>query len=249
MFRKLLKIAGSLALILFIVVTLAFTTHESRNVVCRNIEVDFDSNDIIKVDKDELIRIVKNSDKSLLGKKLNKINAEKIENAVEKHPAIFNAEVYKVMVKDSTLYKGVLTVRVKHRVPVVRVMSDNGSYYLDELGNKIPISQNYTANVLVTTGFFTEKYAKSELLPFVLYLKNNEFWNAQIEQVYVAKDGDVLLIPLVGEHIIEFGTLDNYREKLQKMKAFYEQVLAKNNWNKYTRISLKYKNQVVAKKR
>ncbi len=249
MFRKLLKIAGSLALILFIVVTLAFTTHESRNVVCRDIEVDFDSNDIIKVDKDELIRIVKNSDKSLLGKKLNKINAEKIEAAVEKHPAIFNAEVYKVMVKDSTLYKGVLTVRVKHRVPVVRVMSDNGSYYLDELGNKIPISQNYTANVLVATGFFTEKYAKSELLPFVLCLKNNEFWNAQIEQVYVAKDGDVLLIPLVGEHIIEFGTLNDYREKLKKMKAFYEQVLAKNNWNKYTRISLKYKNQVVAKKR
>jgi cell division protein FtsQ len=54
---------------------------------------------------------------------------------------------------------------------------------------------------------------------------------------------------LVGGHIIELGDLDNYAEKLQIMRAFYKQVLVKNNWDKYEKVSLKYNNQVVAKRR
>ena len=87
------------------------------------------------------------------------------------------------------------------------------------------------------------------MLPFVLFVENDGFWQAQIEQVHVQQNGDVLLTPLVGEHIIEFGTLDNYERKLQKMKAFYEQVLANDNWNKYKTVSLKYNNQVIAKRK
>jgi cell division protein FtsQ len=86
-------------------------------------------------------------------------------------------------------------------------------------------------------------------LPFVLYVENDDFWRAQIEQIHVENNGDVLLTPLFGEHIIEFGELEDYQRKLQKMKAFYKQVLAQNNWNKYKTISLKYNNQVIAKKR
>ena len=249
MFRKLLKIVGSLLLIVFIVGTLAFTYHESKDVVCRNIEIDFEIDELIKVDKDELIRLVKTSDKDILNKKLTQINSENIETAVKKHPAIYNAEVYKVMKRDSSSYKGVLVISVKHREPVVRIMSNSGSYYLDEFGEKIPISLNYTANILVTTGYFSEKYAKEKLLPFILYLESYKFWQALIEQVHIEKNGEVLLTPLVGEHIIEFGNLDDYQKKLQKMKAFYEQVLANDNWNKYKTVSLKYNNQVVAKRR
>jgi len=249
MFRKLLKILGSLLLVVFIIGTLAFTYHESKDVVCRNIEIEFANNELIKVSSDELIRLVKSADSDILIKKLTQINSEKIEAAVKKHHAIKNAEVYKIMAKDSSSYKGILVVKVKHREPVVRIMSNLGSYYLDESGNKIPISANYTANVLATTGFLTEKYAIEKLLPFILFLEDDEFWQAQIEQVHIEQNGEVLLIPLVGEHVIEFGKLDDYQKKLLKMKAFYEQVLAKNNWNKYKTVSLKYNNQVIAKRR
>lgn len=249
MFKKLLNIAGLLVLILFIVGTLAFTSLEGKDVVCRNIEVDYKTDEPIQISKDEIVRLVKATDKEILGKTLNQINTERIENSIEKHDAIINAEVFKVIAKDTGSYHGVLTVKVEHRKPVVRVMSNSGSYYLDEYGSKIPISTNYTANVLATTGFFSEKFAKEELLPFVLFVENDEFWQAQIEQVHVQQNGDVLLTPLVGEHTIEFGTLENYEQKLQKMKAFYKQVLANDNWNKYKTVSLKYNNQVIAKRK
>ncbi|NOR76040.1 MAG: hypothetical protein GQ525_12905 [Draconibacterium sp.] len=249
MFLKLLKIVGILLLVVFIIGTLAFTYHESKDAVCKTIKIDFENDELITVRKDELLRLVNATDKNLLNKKMSQINSEKIEIAIEKHQAILNTEVYKVLVKDSSSYKGVLVVKVKHREPVVRIIANSGNYYLDKLGNKIPISTNYSANVLATTGFLTEKYSTEKLLPFVLYLESDEFWKAQIEQVHIQKNGEILLTPLVGEHIIEFGDLEDYQKKLQKMKAFYMQVLAKSNWNKYKEISLKYNNQVVAKKR
>ncbi|MCF6331638.1 MAG: hypothetical protein L3J11_00025 [Draconibacterium sp.] len=249
MFWKVLKIAGSLVLVIFIVGTLAFTSSESKNVVCQNIDIEFGSDELIQLNKDELIRLVKAADNAVVGKRLTQINCDKIEHAVEKHEAILKAEVYTVIEKDSSSFKGVLAVKVRHRKPVVRIMSETASYYLDKFGGKIPVSSNYTANVLATTGYFSEKFAVKQLLPFVLYLENDEFWRAQIEQIYVEKNGEVLLTPLVGKHIIEFGKLDDYQKKLRKMKAFYEQVLAKNNWNKYKTVSLKYNNQVIAKRR
>lgn len=250
MFRKLTKIAGFLVLALFIVATLAFTSRKYENAVCRNIEIEYEKNEVIRVNKEDIINLVKKADKDILGKTFNQINTVSIEAEVEKHEAILKVEVYEIVATtDSSSYKGVLAVRVKHREPVVRIMSDKESYYLDKFGGRIPISKNYTANVLVSTGNISEKYAKEQLLPCILFIENDEFWKAQIEQVHIEKSGDVILTPLVGDHFIELGTLDNYEEKLRNMKTFYKDVLANNNWNKYKSVSLKYKNQVIAKRR
>jgi cell division protein FtsQ len=249
MFRKLLKLAGFLLLIIFIVGTLAFTSIESRNIMCSGIEVVFDSDELINVDKEKLVRIVKNTDSKIFRKTLDEINSEEIEDEIEKVPAILTADVYKLMVSEKGKYKGVLVVKVKHREPVMRVITSSGSYYLDKFGIRIPVSSSYATNVLVASGSVSESFAVEKLLPFVLYVDDDDFWNAQIQQIFVEEDGDVLLIPLVGRHVIELGEMDNFPKKLDIMRAFYKQVLAKNNWDKYERVSLKYNNQVVAKRR
>lgn len=249
MFRKLLKLTGFLVLIVFIIGTLAFTSIESRNIICSDIQVVFNKNDLIKIDKEKLIRIVKSADNKIPGKTLNEINSEIIEEEIEKLPAILKADVYKLMVNENGSYRGVLVVKVKHREPVMRVIASSGSYYLDKFGVRIPISTSYATNVLVTTGSISETFAVEQLLPFVMYVENNDFWKAQIQQVHVEEDGDVLLTPLVGGNTIELGDLGNYRQKLHIMREFYKQVLVKNNWDKYEKVSLKYNNQVVAKRK
>lgn len=249
MLRKILKLVGFLLLVAFIVVTIAFTSKESKEVCCRNIEVTFEENDLIKLNEKEITRLVKLADEQLIGKNMDTINAELIEQAVEKHQAILKAEVYKVLVKDSVSYAGILGVKVKHREPAVRIISSSGNYYLDKNGVKIPVSATYAANVLIATGYFSEQFAKEQLLPFVLHLNNDEFWKAQTEQIHVEQGGDVIITPLVGNHLVELGTLEDFPEKLRNMRAFYKQVMANNNWNKYEKVSLKYKNQVIAKKK
>ncbi len=249
MLRKILKLTGYILLIAFIVVTLGFSMQESRHVTCRNIEIEFSEDELIKTSREEVERLINAADNELVGKELRAINAELIEKEIEKHQAILNAEVFKVVAKDSTSFKGILGVRVKHREPVLRIMSSSGTYYLDKTGEQIPVSSNYTANVLVASGYFSEDFAKGQLLPFALYLEENPFWKAQIEQVYLEQDGNVVLTPLVGDHLIELGNMENCQEKLRNMKVFYEQVLVRNNWDKYQTISVKYKNQVIAKKK
>ena len=179
----------------FLIGTLAFTTKETKNVICSDIEVKFIENELIKLSENEITRLVKSADKQLIGKNLRLINAEFIEKEVEKHQAILNAEVFKVVVKDSSSYTGILGVKVKHREPAVRIMSSSGNYYLDKNEVKIPVSANYTANVLVATGYFSEQFAKEQLLPFVLYLKKDDFWKAQAKQLHVEKDGNIITHP------------------------------------------------------
>lgn len=248
MFLKLAKILGFAVLIIFLIGTLAFTSFEKKEVKCTSIEVSFKENDPIHVSKNEVLKMVNAADKKIIKKSLDQINSETIEQSVEKLQAIKEAQVYKIIKNDSGTYNGVLVVKVLHRKPVLRIITDSGSYYLDKEGNKIPTSSGYTTNVLITTGAVSERFAVEKILPFVLYVEGDDFWRAQIEQINVERDGDVQLIPLVGDHIIEMGSLDNYTRKLRHLKAFYEQVLSKNNWDRYKEISVKFDNQIIAKR-
>ncbi|MDR2910813.1 MAG: hypothetical protein LBV47_05565 [Bacteroidales bacterium] len=249
MFWKLINLAGLLLIIVFLIITVAFTSFEHKDNICSKIEVNFNPNDIIKVTENDIVRMVKAVDNQVLGKSLTQINTEKIEKEIEKLKAIKKAEVYKVMVKDSTSFKGIISIKVKHHEPFIRVMSANGNYYMDKKGNKFPVSINYTANVLTVTGNIEDEVSINKLIPFIMYVEDDDFWKAQIQQIHVKSDGDVILIPLVGDQFIELGNFDNYEKKLKNARAFYEQVLSKNNWDKYKTVNVKYDNQVIAKKR
>lgn len=249
MLRKIAYITGWVLLGAYLVVTVAFTVHETAGITCREIAINDDEDQLIRLSRAEVARMVRSVDKKLIGRKLDDIDTEAIEAHLAKNSTILKADAYKLVVKDSVKYKGVVAVKVKYRKPVFRVLSSSGDFYMDESGHSFPVSINYSANVLVASGNISKEMAREELLPFVAFLEEDPFWKAQIAQVYVNGNGELLLTPLVGDQVIEFGPVDGYRKKLRNLRAFYEQVLVKNNWNKYERISVKYSNQVVAKKR
>ncbi len=248
MFKRIIHIAGLILTVGFLIVTVSFSSKEMKPVTCENISVLFEEGQVILIDKSEIIRLVKKADKSILQKKLSQINSEIIEKEVEKHQTIEKAEVFKVVTADSSKYVGQLAIKVKHRTPVIRVMSGTNSYFMDSKGFRIPVSSKYAANVLVVSGNVTEKYIKNELLPFIIYLEKDKFWKAQIEQIYVAAGQELMLTPLVGDHIIELGTVVDYKKKLANLKGFYEQVLAQNNWGVYNKINVKFENQIIGTK-
>jgi cell division protein FtsQ len=235
-------------LVVALVVTLAFSWAETSSAECREIVVKYDGNQSVQLSSQDIIRIVKAADNKLIGKKLSEINSEEIEQELESHSAILKADAYKLVVRDSSSYKGVLAVKVRHRTPIMRVMTSDANYYLDAEGVKFPTSTRYSANVVIVTGNVNEELARNSLLPMILYVVQNDFWQAQIKQIHVDRNEELILTPLVGNQLIEFGTAGNYREKLRNLMAFYQQVMTNSNWNKYERINLKYSNQIIAKK-
>jgi cell division protein FtsQ len=87
-----------------------------------------------------------------------------------------------------------------------------------------------------------------DIFPMINYIRNDSFWNAQIDQIWVDRDGEIDLIPRAGHHIVHLGTTENFMEKLDNLEAFYTEILPVAGWNTYKRINLEYKGQIVCNK-
>ena len=166
-----------------------------------------------------------------------------------------------VWVKDAELFfdnNGILQVRVKQREPVARIFTSTGnSFYIDSTGVRLPLSEKMSVRLPVFTGFPSDaKKLKPEdrrlissIKQLSLYLLNDPFWMAQIEQVDITPSRAFEMVPLIGNHLVEFGDGANPEKKFRRLMIFYKQVLAKSGMEKYERIKVQYDNQVIGVKK
>jgi cell division protein FtsQ len=141
-----------------------------------------------------------------------------------------------------------LIVRLEEKKPIARIVGKK-AYYLSYSGDILPLSKEHTSRVLVVSGTLNRQFVKEELYKLVFFIINDEFWSAQINQVYVTKEQEFILIPRVGNHKIEFGDIENYKKKFHKLFSLYTEGLKICGWNKYSKINLKYENQIVCTKK
>jgi len=187
---------------------------------------------------------------TLTGKTLGSFNLAAIETTLMKNEWIKNAELF----FDNN---EVLRVDVIEREPVARIFTNTGSsFYLDSSLARLPLSDKSTARVPVFSNFTLQQTltkADSNLLNDVKnissYILRDPFWMAQIDQVDITPERTFEMVPKVGNQIIVFGNANNYEEKFNNLLTFYKQVASKVGWNKYSKIDVQYKGQVVAVKR
>ena len=86
------------------------------------------------------------------------------------------------------------------------------------------------------------------LAPLAGVLLADKFWKNQVEQLNVLSDGSVELVPRVGDHIVYLGQPVRVAKKLERLRKFYRYGLAQTGWNKYSRISVEFDNQIICKK-
>ncbi|MDR3338532.1 MAG: hypothetical protein LBT25_00305 [Candidatus Symbiothrix sp.] len=217
--------------------------HAEKNTVCEIVQVSVaDTLERHYMTEAEIRRMLQNAGLSPVGKRISEINTTAIEDKLAENRLIKRAECYKTI-------EGTVKIKVYQRIPVLRVFSPNGTYYIDNEGEQMPVPRNFAAYVPVAGGAIESKYARTQLYEFALFLHKDKFWNAQIEQIYVTPNGDVELTPTVGNHQIILGKIADYKENLDKLRLFYEKGLNKVGWNRYSLINLKFKNQVVCTKR
>ena len=160
----------------------------------------------------------------------------------DKHPLISNAECYRT--SDNRI-----GIEITQRLPILRVMAANGeNYYIDIKGQTMPIPES-AADVAIVTGHVTKAFATKELYEFGMYLRKHPLWQAQIQQINVTQAKELELVPRVGDHIIFLGKPGNYENKFKRLKTFYKKGLNEIGWNKYSRISLEFNNQIICTKK
>lgn len=118
------------------------------------------------------------------------------------------------------------------------------------LSSRIPIDVKYTD--LINNDSLITKYKISDCYRISRYVCNDDFYDALIVQVHYTKEDGFLLTPRLGNHQIIFGHAESEEEvsrKFEKLTTFYEEVIPYEGWKKYKTIDLRFKNQIVAKKK
>ncbi len=207
--------------------------------------------DMIK-EKDIINLIQKGFDIDSNSTSLGSIDAKAVESRLEQNEFVENAEVW-IDVRRQ------LNVKITQREPIVRIIDDQGgNYYLDKNGVRMPASRYYSARVPIATGNiapyifdFQQKtnYGLKNLFDFTKRLLNDDFFSSNLQQIYVTSAGDFTVIPMIGDQKILFGTLEDLDEKLKLVKVFYQEAMPYEGWKKYATINVKYKGQIICKKR
>lgn len=133
--------------------------------------------------------------------------------------------------------------------PEVRIFDSKGSYYINRAGKRIDSNARFFVDVPVVKGEFTENFPATTVLPLTRFIASDPFMS-QLVAMIEAKDADnLLLVPRIHGHLINFGDTTRLTEKRDALKAMYRKVLPYKGWETYDTISVRFRGQVVATRR
>ncbi|MDR3245199.1 MAG: cell division protein FtsQ/DivIB [Prevotellaceae bacterium] len=222
--------------------------------VCKGIDIQIKNAEVAKlVTQGDFRKLIEQSKIAGKGKPLNDDVVKKTLKLLESKGSVKNVVAYQA--GDSILH-----VELEQRMPVARILTALGSYYLDDEGIVFPVSERYTYDVPLVTGkmqlpregrMLRDSAFSRNLLEFVDYISKDLFWNAQIQQIDIDKEKNVEFVVCSDNHLIRFGQLNGYKDKLDNLLAFYTKVnpyyREKDN-SVYTVLDLRFNKQIVAVK-
>lgn len=259
--QRLLKPLGIVAAAAVIVMALGFVERTSDRTPVTELRVEVgEAGGVHFVDGNTVRERVLAAQNGLVGTPMGGVDAARIETDLRTVPFVRSADVYHTM-------DGVLHVRVEQRTPIVRVINSDGtSFYIDRDGMTMPLSDAWTARVLVATGDLHEPFAtgthdtaandsltratrSAAIHRLAAYIGNDPAWSALIDQVVVDARGEFELVPRIGQMRIAIGNGEELDQRFAKLRGFYAKGIAQGGWRKYARIDLRFTDQVVATER
>jgi len=240
-----------LAVLIVIFGLIAFRERSKRDIGVRNINVEIVNNEEnYFLEESDIHKLMEVDRQNLIGVSISALSLKTLEERIKRDPFIKDAEIYSDL-------KGNITARVELRRPVVRLTRNDGTDgYVAEDGTIMPVSDRFTARVMLMTGKYVGKLLVNNhisddpngaaLMQLVDKIRKDEFWKAQITELNIDGKGRIRIVPAVGDERIEFGYPENVDEKLKKLMIFYKEILPRVGWNKYDRVNLEFDGQIVA---
>jgi cell division protein FtsQ len=249
--RKLLVLVAWLLVGCGMITLLAAANGNKKDHTCKQVVISVKgSGEKYFIEKSDVLSRLKQSvSGGLVGKEVSSINLSQLEKTLKQNAWIKEAQLY----FDS---RDVLHVVVMEREPIARVFTvEGGSFYLDSAGTRMPLLNKVSIRLPVITNFTAAKRwgAKDsalvkDLASLLAFINADEFWKAQIAQIDIRSNREIELLPVVGNHIIKLGNVENLEQKLHNLLLFYKQVLSKTGFDIYKVIDIQYAGQVIGVK-
>lgn len=144
---------------------------------------------------------------------------------------------------------GLMKVAVTPMIPELRVFENGKSYYINKDGKTIESKARFFVDVPVATGNFTEDFPPVSILPLTRFINKDKALSKLIGMVEARDADNIILIPRILGHVVNFGDTSRLKEKRDALLTFYRKVIPYKGWEEYDTISLKFKGQIVASRR
>ena len=142
---------------------------------------------------------------------------------------------------------GVLKAVVKQKTPIARVFDNNGSFYIDYEGNRMPLSTNFTARVPLVSGGINKKN-NEDLSDLLRLIYDDAFLKKNIIGIQIMPNGSLKMLNRNFDYQIDFGRMINVERKFKNYKAFFQKAVLDSSLYKYKKIDLRFTEQVVCTK-
>ncbi len=262
--KKWLKITGAVLAVGSIIALMSLANNQQRKQLLVNPEILIHiSGEHAFLTEDELFIRLKRKGFIYEGLSQASLQVAKIERFIRSMTEVKDVKVYTNIGRQ-------WKIDVIVRKPIARIYNQyDENYYLDEDGVIMRSSSTHTARVVVVTGFIPDRIGAPSVSEIINndtlksiqklddvyrisnYVCNDPLLQSLIGQIHLKKDGNFVLIPLVGGQKIIFGSAYSNEEvklKMNKLKIFYKEGMPYEGWNKYDLINLKYKRQIVCRK-
>jgi len=201
------------------------------------------------LNNEEVYQLITQGENDLIvGNDYDGVELKTIENRVKANQYVAETQAFKDL-------KGNITIEVSLSNPIARILRKKGDdRYICSSGKVIVTSEKYTPRVVLLSGDFfnnlssgniTKDSTFSPIFRLLHFIQKDEFWKAQIAQLDVDRQGNVIIYPQVTKQYIEFGKAENIEKKFIKLHYFYKKILPYKGWNHYARVNLKFENQII----
>ncbi len=238
--KKFIGYIKTFLLIAFLVFLYGFSTSRNKLKKIDNIDIIFENGDNLFITYEMVNKLLIQKYDGLQSQPKENILLNKLEEVLLSNEMVENAEVFLSV-------DGELGALIKQKTPIARVRQDEGAYYIDSKGNKMPLSSNYSARVPIVEGISNGEISK-EIFTLASLIHKDEFLKKQIVGIEQTPKKEFILKSRVGNQTIELGDLRQIDEKIKKLKVFYHKNLNDTTPRIYKKINLMFDNQVVCTK-
>ena len=190
----------------------SFSSKRNSNKKVKEIIVEFEKGDNSFLTHSMVDKLLIQNNETVKNQAKSVLDLYGLENKVLRNPYVESVSVFLTI-------EGMLQSTVKQRTPVARIITKDDSYYVDKQGVKIPLSDNYSARVLLVSGVRNDKNIK-EILPLIDVILNDNFLQKEVVGVQKYDNNEFEFSVRSGNYKIDFGELDNIDVKFKKLKAF-----------------------------
>lgn len=244
MWKTIFKTVLCVVLLGYVALAFAFVREDNARRLCPGIDLRIIGNSL----PDSVLTQGVNSQLAKYGVKLkgaplDSIDLRKLEDYLSKFSNFESVECS--FNPDSRLRITVTPIKAE-----VRVFSDNGrSFYINRYGKRIDADAEFYIDVPVLIAPLKYEESIPAALSVIRFATADPDLAPLIAAYKIDGPNDILMIPRIQGHVINFGDSTRRDEKKAAIMAAYSSVLPAKGWLTYDTISVKFRHQIVASRR